>query len=154
MSVTIRLATQSDHLAVCKIVEDAYAHYVSRIGRKPQPMLDNYIALIKEGRVHVAERDAIVQGVLVLVPQADAMLLDNVAVAPEWQGSGIGRQMLEFAEHTTIAAGFNWVRLYTNQAMTENIALYTRLGYVETHRVEEKGLRRVYMSKCVGEPQG
>ena len=33
--------------------------------------------------------------------------------------------------------------------MTENIALYTRLGYVETHRGEEIGLMRVYMRKTL-----
>ena len=33
--------------------------------------------------------------------------------------------------------------------MTENIALYSRIGYVETHRAEEKGLRRVYMTKSL-----
>jgi hypothetical protein len=31
--------------------------------------------------------------------------------------------------------------------MTENLALYSRLGYVETHRGEEKGFPRVYMAK-------
>jgi hypothetical protein len=31
--------------------------------------------------------------------------------------------------------------------MTENIALYTSLGYHETHRGEEHGLHRVYMAK-------
>jgi glutathione S-transferase len=31
--------------------------------------------------------------------------------------------------------------------MTENIALYRRAGYVETHRVSEKGFDRVYMTK-------
>lgn len=113
-------------------------------------MLDNYIEMITEGRVYVAERDAIVLGILVLVPQTDALLLDNVAVAPEAQGSGIGRKMLEFAEKIAIDAGYDSIRLYTNEAMTENIALYTRFGYVETHRIEEKGLRRVYMSKAVG----
>jgi hypothetical protein len=34
--------------------------------------------------------------------------------------------------------------------MRENIELYTRIGYLETHRVEEKGLRRVYMTKQLG----
>ena len=34
--------------------------------------------------------------------------------------------------------------------MTENIALYSRIGYAETHRIEEKGLRRVYMAKPLG----
>jgi hypothetical protein len=31
--------------------------------------------------------------------------------------------------------------------MTENIALYTRIGFVETHRISEKGYDRVYMTK-------
>jgi len=33
--------------------------------------------------------------------------------------------------------------------MTENIALYSRIGYVETYRAEEKGLRRVHMTKLL-----
>ena len=110
-------------------------------------MLDDYRALIEESRVHVVERDGAVQGVVVLIPQDDAMLLDNVAVAPAAQGSGLGRRMLEFAERTAIASGFRAIRLYTNEAMTENIGLYSRIGYSETHRTKEKGLRRVYMAK-------
>ena len=35
--------------------------------------------------------------------------------------------------------------LYTHVLMTENQALYRRLGYVETGRVTEKGFDRVYM---------
>jgi hypothetical protein len=31
--------------------------------------------------------------------------------------------------------------------MTENIALYTRIGFVETRRISEKGFDRVYMTK-------
>lgn len=31
--------------------------------------------------------------------------------------------------------------------MTENIALYTRLGFKETGRICEKGFERVYMAK-------
>ncbi len=43
--------------------------------------------------------------------------------------------------------GFKAIRLYTNEAMTENIRLYERLGFAETHRAQEKGFRRVYMTK-------
>ena len=110
-------------------------------------MLDDYAALIAEGRVQVAERDGVVQGVLVLIQQDDAMLLDNVAVAPAAQSSGLGRMMLEFAERAAVEAGYRAIKLYTNEAMTQNVALYTRIGYTETHRAEEKGLRRVYMRK-------
>ncbi len=112
-------------------------------------MLDDYNRLIREGRVHVVEDDGVVRGVLVLIPQDDAMLLDNVAVSPAAQGLGLGRKLLEFAERAAVNAGYQSIRLYTNEAMTENIELYTRIGYSETHRVEEKGLRRVYMVKPV-----
>lgn len=151
MRQSLRPAIRDDLASVQQIVRDAYRGYIARIGRKPGPMLDDYSALIAAGRVHVAERDDTVLGILVLIPQPDAMLLDNIAVAPEAQGSGVGRRMLEFAEHAAIKAGYNCIKLYTNESMTENVALYKRFGYVETHRVEQKGLRRVYMSKPLGE---
>jgi hypothetical protein len=37
------------------------------------------------------------------------------------------------------------IRLYTNPAMTENLSMYVHMGFVETHRVVEKGIDRVYM---------
>ena len=72
---------------------------------------------------------------------------DNVAVAPFAQGLGLGRKMLEFAERAAQDAGLHSIRLYTNEVMTENIWLYSRIDYSETHRAEEKGLRRIYMTK-------
>lgn len=110
-------------------------------------MLDDYSSLIDAGRVYVVEREKSVQGVLVLIPQDDAMLLDNVAVDPGAQGSGLGRRMLEFAEQAARAAGYQAITLYTNEAMTENISLYSRNGYAETHRTEENGLKRIHMVK-------
>ena len=147
MARQLRIATADDRPAVEAIVEAAYKHYVARIGRKPGPMLDDYGALIEAGRVHVMENDGTPKGVLVLIPEADAMLLDNIAVDPSAQGAGLGREMMNFAEDAARNAGYKAIRLYTNAMMTENIALYTRAGYVETHRGVEKGLHRVYMTK-------
>lgn len=154
MSQLIRPAIPLDLDVVQQIVREAYTHYIARIGREPGPMLDDYGALIAAGRVRVIEHDGVVQGVLVLIPQPDAMLLDNVAVSPRAQGLGLGRMLLAYAEQAAIAAGYRLIKLYTNAAMTENIALYSRIGYAETHRVEEKGLRRVYMAKPVGPKPG
>ncbi len=112
-------------------------------------MLDDYAALIAANRVHVVERDGLVQGLVVLIPEHDAMLLDNVAVASAARGTGLGRTMLQHAERVARAAGYGRIKLYTNEAMTENIALYGRIGYSETHRAEEKGLKRVYMGKSL-----
>lgn len=143
----MRLAQGDDRAAVEAVVRHAYTPYVARMGRAPGPMLDDYRALIGAGRVHVIERDGRVTGVLVLIPEAGTMLLDNIAVDPAAQGTGLGRQMLAFAEAAARAAGCAAIRLYTNEAMTENVGLYARLGYVETHRGEENGFRRVYMVK-------
>jgi hypothetical protein len=37
--------------------------------------------------------------------------------------------------------------LVTHEAMTENQAIYARLGYTETARRSEDGYRRIYMEK-------
>ncbi len=150
MSGNIRIATIADRPAIEAIVRAAYIGYVPRIGREPAPMGADYAALIGAGRVHVMESAGTIQGLLVLLPGKDGMLLDNIAVDPARQGSGIGRALLQFAENSARGAGFCSIRLYTNEAMTENIALYRRIGYVETHRAEEKGLRRVHMRKQLG----
>jgi len=86
-------------------------------------------------------------GLLVLIAQPDALLLDNIAIAPDAQGRGFGRLLLAAAEHAARSAGLPVIRLYTNVAMTENIAIYSRHGYAETGRRVENGLHRVYMEK-------
>jgi GNAT superfamily N-acetyltransferase len=149
MNPVIRLAAPADQSTVEQIVQQAYAPYVPRIGRKPAPMQDDYAALIRDQHVHLLEDDGRVIGILVLIPQDDAMLLDNIAVLPSAHGVGYGRRLLEFAERAARDAGYSRIRLYTHEMMTENLALYTRIGFAETHRVEEKGLRRVYMVKVL-----
>jgi ribosomal protein S18 acetylase RimI-like enzyme len=146
----LRLATGDELGIVEAIVQGAYTPFIARMGRPPGPMLDDYGALIAAGRVHVIEHAGAVRGMLVLIPEAETMLLDNIAVDPVAQGAGLGRRMLAFAEAAARAAGYGSIRLYTNEAMIENVGLYARLGYAETHRGEENGFRRVYMVKRLG----
>jgi N-acetylglutamate synthase-like GNAT family acetyltransferase len=149
MTGQIRLARPADIPVVAGIVRDAYTPYIARIGKKPGPMLDDYDALVREGRVQVLEEDGAIVAILVLVPEADYMLLDNIAVAPSAHKRGHGRRLIAHAQDEARRAGFAELRLYTHQLMTENVALYQRLGFVETHRVTEKGFDRVYMRKVV-----
>lgn len=144
--MNLRRAGLDDRAGIEAVVHAAYSPYVARIGREPGPMGDDYATLIAKGRVHVA---GVVQGVLVLLPETDTMLLDNLAVAPAAQGQGIGRQMMAFAEQVARDADYRSIRLYTHALMTENVVLYARNGYVETHRAEEKAFKRVYMTKSL-----
>jgi hypothetical protein len=47
----IRAATAADVLLIGQIVEQAYRHYIPRIGKLPGPMLDDYGARVSEGAV-------------------------------------------------------------------------------------------------------
>jgi ribosomal protein S18 acetylase RimI-like enzyme len=143
----IRPATAADVSAVAAIVEDAYRHYIARMGKPPGPMLDDYSARVFEGVVWVAEQGATIVGILVLLPKSDHLLLDNIAVAPSHQGVGFGRRLLEFAETEALRRGYREIRLYTHKTMTENQRLYAAIGYEETGRGTEAGYERVFMRK-------
>ena len=118
------------------------------MNRKPMPMLDDYAALIAAGRLFVLVANEAVIGIVDLVPETEAMLLNNIAVRPDCKGQGFGRRLLEFAEAQARAAGYSALRLLTNIAMTENLALYGKIGFVETHRQDE-GRWGVFMTKTL-----
>ena len=130
-----------------QIVDEAYGHYIERMGKAPGPMLDDYSRRTEDGQAWVLERDGTIVGLVVLEDDGQgALLLDNIAVAPSAQGQGVGRRLISFTESEARRRGCHQVRLYTHVLMVENIALYTRLGFRETGRVSEKGFDRVYMA--------
>jgi ribosomal protein S18 acetylase RimI-like enzyme len=144
----IRRAEPADVHEVQTIVRAAYELYVERIGKPPGPMLDDYRRLIDQGVVSVLEEaTGSIAALIVLLPQPDHLSLDNVAVRPDRQGRGLGRRMIAFAEAEARQIGYAELRLYTHAMMTENIALYIRLGFRETGRGHEAGYDRVFMVK-------
>ena len=84
---------------------------------------------------------------------SEGFLLDNIAVLPACQGTGLGRRLLQLAEEKARAAGYDSIYLYTQEIMTENQAIYERIGYVEYARRRESGLDRIYMRKALA-PEG
>jgi ribosomal protein S18 acetylase RimI-like enzyme len=149
--MVVRRAEPAEAPLLGEIVERAYAAYVERMGRRPAPMDDDYAAKARRGEVFVAD-DGAVAGLIVLVEQPDHLLVENVAVDPSRQGAGVGRELLAYAERHAAARGLPELRLYTNEAMTENLSFYPGLGYRETGRRVEDGFRRVYYSKPVRLP--
>ena len=149
----IRPARPEDAPAVRQLVQDAYGHYVARMGKPPGPMLDDYDRRIADGQAWVLEDEGRLAGALVLEDlPGGVLLLDNVAVALSAQGKGYGRALVAFAEVEARRRGHAEVRLYTHVLMRENLALYARLGFRETGRVSEKGYERVYMAKATAGP--
>lgn len=145
-AVTIRQAVGADEPGVRACVDAAYAPYVERMGKPPAPMLGDYTTLIESRVVYIATLDDRLVGLIVLWPKEDHLYIDNVAVLPEAQGTGVGAALLSFADAQAQQAGLNEIRLYTNEKMTENIKYYPRKGFQETHRASDAGYERVYYS--------
>jgi ribosomal protein S18 acetylase RimI-like enzyme len=110
--------------------------YVSRIGKEPEPMTADYGPKIERGLVFVIREGATIIGAVVLENREGYLYLGSLAVSPEHQGKGVGRQLLKFAEDEAMRRGFSEIRLFTNEKMWETIAIYNRYGYKETGRKE------------------
>lgn len=143
----IRPARIEEAAALREVAQRAYAPWIAVIGRRPRPMDHDYAAHVAAGEAFVIIRDGAIAAYAVLVAAADHLLIDNVGVVPAYQGQGLGRALVAFAEARARDAGYAQARLFTHERMAANIALYTRLGYVETHRAEQEGFPRVFMAK-------
>ena len=147
---SFRPATGADVSEVAALVNAAYGHYVERIGMLPRPMTDDYAEVITSRRVIVAEIHGTIVGVIVLTVDDEGFLIDNVAVGTSHRGEGLGRALLEFAEAEARLMGFDSIHLYTHEKMTENLAIYSRIGYVEYDRRSQGEFSLVYMRKHLG----
>jgi GNAT superfamily N-acetyltransferase len=145
--VTVRSACAADVRELESIARAAYLPYLARIGRAPAPVDADYAGAVARGEVWLASTPDRAVGLIVLIAKPGYLLLENVAVIPAMQGHGIGTGLLAFADDRARELGLSEIRLYTNAAMTENLALYPRRGYLETHRAVSEGFTRVYFSK-------
>jgi ribosomal protein S18 acetylase RimI-like enzyme len=146
--MVIRPAHESEADAISALVERAYEPWVKRVGRRPAPMDEDYGELVRSGTVRVAE-DRGIAGIVVFQEGPRHLTVENVAVAPERQGEGVGRALLDHAEVQARIDGLSELRLHTNVAMRENINIYRHLGWEEYDRRDEHGFVRVYMRKRV-----
>lgn len=145
--ISIRRADISDAPSLASCIDAAYAQYAGRIKDLP-PVSEGCAEDISGNQVWVAvDGDEIVGG-LVMVLRVNHIKLANLAVRPDHAGRGIGKKLIELAEHEALRRGFAEMRLNTHAGMTENIALYGHLGWEEIARDGNT----VAMRKCLTRP--
>lgn len=146
-AVILRRAVAADAAAVRSLTRQAYAKWVPLIGREPKPMQADYAEAIAHHRIDLAYLDGTLAGLIETIAEGDHLLVENVAVAPAFQGRGLGRHLMTHAERLAASRGYAEVRLYTNQRFAENIRLYLKFGY-RIDREEELAVGvAVHMSK-------
>jgi ribosomal protein S18 acetylase RimI-like enzyme len=143
--LSLRRATAADLPAIKALIDAAYARYLTRMDKPPGPVLRDYGPSVEAGTTWVTGSP--ITAVLTLYRVDNHLLIENIAVHPSAQGRGLGRALMSFAEQEAARRGLTRVTLYTHEVMTENQAIYARLGYTEVERRTEDGYRRIYMEK-------
>jgi ribosomal protein S18 acetylase RimI-like enzyme len=147
----LRRAVPANAVAVQELTRKAYAQWIPVIGREPMPMKADYDAALREHLVDLLYVEGRLAALIETIPQADHLLIENVAVLPTLQGCGLGRRLMAHAEALAMSLGLPEMRLYTNKQFATNVRLYLALGYRVDR--EEPFMRGTtfYMSKPLGQ---
>ena len=127
--MTLRRAEAGDAAAVRELTRQAYAKWVPVIGREPKPMQADYDEAVRNHRIDLLHVDGKLAALIETIDEPDHLLVENVAVAPAFQGRGLGRKLMAHAERLAASLGYREIRLYTNKLFAENVELYRGLGY-------------------------
>ena len=107
-----------------------------------QAVIDHIIDILEEGGRPIA--------LIEVVAEPSYLLIENVAVLPDWHGKGIGGVLLERAETIARSLRLNELRLYTNAMFATNIAFYAHRGFSEFLREQHAPLGVVvHMKKSI-----
>ena len=111
-------------------------------------MTADYDEAFGKHRFDCLQREGVLVGLIETTPQDDELMIVNVAVDPAYQGLGYGARLMRHAEELAGEAKLSGTRLYTNKIMSENIALYERLGYrIEKETLHDHGTVAVHMTR-------
>jgi ribosomal protein S18 acetylase RimI-like enzyme len=147
--IEFRRARKSEATAIKAFLEAAYSVYVPRMGRMPLTMQTDFAAAIRDDLIWILMEDDRLLAVLHLVLRSDHLFIEDVAVRGDRQRQGIGKKLLAFAEEEALSRSCHEIRLFTNETMVENIALYQSLGYRELRPEPCQGTDVIYMRKPI-----
>jgi ribosomal protein S18 acetylase RimI-like enzyme len=144
----IRKAEISDAKELETLMKSAYSIYTELLkGEVLPPMEADYMDEIMNYPTWIMEYEECMAGGLIMYFDDENASLSNIAVSPIFKGMGFGRALIEFAENTARERGYESLSLATHIKLLDNIAYYSKLGYEEMERDNNK----VYFSKILGD---
>jgi ribosomal protein S18 acetylase RimI-like enzyme len=149
MGEVIRRGTVADVAAITALTRSAYAKWVPLVGREPLPMKADYSVAIARHRFDLLFVGADLAGLIETLLRDEDLLVENVAVAPDFQKRGFGRTLIAHAEQRAAQAGRVYVRLYTNSRFEDNLRLYASLGYAVEREEPLNGGVAIHMAKQI-----
>ncbi|KDA05039.1 GCN5 family acetyltransferase [Microbacterium sp. CH12i] len=110
--------------------------------------LDEMRAELVDANGWVARSGTRLVGAIRVRETDDLLLIGRIAIAPDMQRSGIGRELLAAAEHGSLAPE---AELFTGSLSEANVRLYESCGYRINERVDQgDGTTQLFMRKRLG----
>jgi GNAT superfamily N-acetyltransferase len=147
-------ARPPQHKEAEQILRAAFAPYVRKLGRELADDAFAWLpAALDRGDIYLAVEATEVVGVMATTRRATEMTLDQIAVNPLRQGTGVGSWLLARIEEVARSEGIRVLSLDTAEMAEDNVRLYARHGF----RIVRRGPPahgkdphlRVYMSKVL-----
>jgi ribosomal protein S18 acetylase RimI-like enzyme len=120
---------------IAALFEAAYAPFRKTLPDLPD-MTEGLAEELAETENWAAEDARGLSAVILLRVEDKALFIANLAVRPDTQGQGLARKLLEMAETRAGDLGLHRMLLTTHADMLGTIAVYKRLGFEVTERLE------------------
>ena len=112
-------------------------------------MRADYHRAVAEHTIDLLMDGSELAGIVETILRPDPLWIENVAVAPERQGSGHGRLLMPHVAKRALEAKRFEIRRQTNQAFVADPALYAKLAYAVDHAEPFRGGEIVHMGKRI-----
>lgn len=136
MNLTCRSATEQDIPSILKIYSQPAIDDGQVLALDEAKKIFATIKDYPSYTLHVAEVDRVIVGTIAVLIMDNlghlgkkSAVFEDIAVLPEWQGKGIGRQMLHFAMTCCREAGCYKVTLSADQKRDKAHRFYESLGF-------------------------
>jgi ribosomal protein S18 acetylase RimI-like enzyme len=137
MVLTFRTAMPSERDEVGRIIRAAFTPYVRALGREWPAEgsagfaegWERFVAELERGDVYVALDGEQIVGAVRTRPQENDLYIQQIAVEPSRQGTGIGGWLLTRIDEMARSRGLGGLLLETAEMAEANIRLYRRHGF-------------------------
>jgi N-acetylglutamate synthase-like GNAT family acetyltransferase len=147
IEIAVRRASAdfADWEAVRTLIHEAFAYMEGRI-EPPSSALrltpQSMAADATDGALLLARSGSTLVGCVFVHPKEDALYIGKLAVQPRMHGRGIGKALVGAARAEARMLGLKALELQTRIELTENHAVFIKMGFVKTGETTHQGYAR------------
>jgi len=149
--IIIRLADFSDATDIADLLKDSFGEYKKLYTKRAFTETVLGVYKIKERiynkRTWIILIDGAIRGTISLIPANNTLYIKSVAVAPVARRRGLGKLMLDHAEHEAKGMRLRYLELTTTHFLSAALQLYENSGFEQRGQKDLYGTPLIRMTK-------